>query len=85
MTGAGAATRSQSRVILLVVVTRCDNLSLRELSPYYYWIIIDRNDPDRAARAPHAVHPAAPGALAPGAGEHCATTTLYALYLAWTC
>ena len=41
--------------------------------------------PDRAARAPHAVHAAVPGASAPGAGKHCTTTTLIALYLAGTC
>ena len=46
---------------------------------------ICRDAPDRAARAPHAVHPAAPGASAHAAGEHCAKTTLNALYLAGTC
>ena len=40
--------------------------------------------PDRAARALHAVRPAAPRASALAAVEHCTTTTLHTLYLAGT-
>ena len=44
-----------------------------------------RDPPDRAARAPHAMHHAVPGASALAAAEHCTRTRLHALYLAWTC
>ena len=45
----------------------------------------ERGATARAVRAPHAVHPAAPRASAPGAGKHCTKTPLSALYLPGTC
>ena len=55
--------------LLGIIVRLCSQISEE---------ILSRLPPDRAARAPHAVHPAAPGASAPGAGEHCTKTLLHA-------